>query len=85
MTKDLKSLSLTSNVKLAQSGRHESVHTRCVLGPRTQGLIPIEGNIFTEIIADSFRVSLFIDLGFPQHLGIGWWGSLGTFMISRPF
>ena len=31
-----------------------------------------------------FRVSLLIDLGFPWDLGKGWWGHLGTFMISRP-
>ena len=35
------------------------------------------------LIAGSFRVSLFIDLGFPWDLGKGWWGHLGTFMISR--
>ena len=36
------------------------------------------------LIADSFRVSLFIDLGCPKDLGKGWMGDLGTLMISRP-
>ena len=30
------------------------------------------------------RVSLFIELGGPHSFGKGWWGALGTFMISRP-
>ena len=29
------------------------------------------------------RVRLFIELGGAQDLGTGWWGALGTFMISR--
>ena len=41
-------------------------------------------NTSVKIIAGSFRVSLFIDLGCPKDLGRGWWGDLGTFMISRP-
>ena len=36
------------------------------------------------LVAGSFRVSLFIDLGCPRDLGKGWRGDLGTFMISRP-
>ena len=36
------------------------------------------------IIAGSFRVSLFIDLGCPRDFGKGWRGDLGTFMIRRP-
>ena len=42
----------------------------------------IKGQI--QIIAGSFRVSLFIDLGCPGDFGKGWRGDLGTFMISRP-
>ena len=41
-------------------------------------------NATNVIIAGLFRVSLFIDLGFPQDLGKGSWGHLGPFMISRP-
>ena len=37
-----------------------------------------------RIIAGSFRVSLFIDLGCPGDFGKGWRGDLDTFMISRP-
>ena len=36
------------------------------------------------LVAGSFRVSLFIDLGCPGDFGKGWRGDLGTFMISRP-
>ena len=40
--------------------------------------------IFCSIIADSFRVTLFIDLGSHRILGQGSGGALGTFMINRP-
>ena len=36
------------------------------------------------VIAGSFRVSLFLDLGCPIYLETGWRGAFGTFMISRP-
>ena len=38
----------------------------------------------TFLIAGSFRVSLFIDLGCPWDLGTEWRGAFGTFMINRP-
>ena len=41
-------------------------------------------NVFHQLVAGSFRVSLFIDLGCPWDLGTGWRGAFGTFMISRP-
>ena len=40
--------------------------------------------VFDQLVAGSFRVSLFIDLGCPRDLGTGWWGAFGTFKISRP-
>ena len=38
----------------------------------------------SQVFCWLIRVSLFIELGGPQDLGTGWWGALGTFMISRP-
>ena len=48
-------------------------------------VVPTVICIYTgHVIAGSFRVSLFIDLGCPRDLGKGWGGDLGTFMIRRP-
>ena len=41
-------------------------------------------SLTTIFIAGSFGVSLIIDLVCLYDVGTGWWGALGTFMISRP-
>ena len=44
-----------------------------------------EKNHKRMFVAGLFRVRTLIDLGFPQDLGIGWWGTLVTFMIVHLF
>ena len=55
----------------------------CCSGRRNCNLLHFSKRDFQLIITGSFRVSLFIDLGFLWDLGTGWRGALGTFMISR--